>query len=71
MDPPLQDALTDEERAWIARDLALREDAAALAADLGRDPEDIYKTLRHLARTPAERLAIGLRHGRLGRAHRR
>jgi len=61
---------TEEERAWVARDLALRAQATELATELGRDPHDVYKTLRHLAKTPSERLALGLRHGRLARPQR-
>ena len=64
------DPFTDEEREWIALDEALRARAEVLAADLGRDAADVYKTLRHLAKTPSERLALGLRHGRLARPHR-
>jgi hypothetical protein len=56
---------TAEEREWVERDDALRRRAAELAERLGRDPDDLYRALRQLQRTPAERLALGLRHGRL------
>ena len=42
-------SFTGDELAWVAADTALRAKAAGLAAELGRDAEDIYKTLRHLA----------------------
>ncbi len=56
---------TAEERAWIERDDALRRRAQELAVKLGRDADDLYRALRQLRRTPTERLALGLRHGRL------
>ena len=66
----LSEQLTDEDQAWLAHDDELRRRASVLALELGRNAEDLYKTLRHLERTPSERLALGLRHGRLGRSHR-
>jgi hypothetical protein len=57
--------LSAEERAWVERDQALRAEAARIAERIERDPEDIYRTLKQLARAPAERLRLGLRHGRL------
>ena len=57
--------LARADRDWLEHDLALRAKAAALAAETGRDVEDLYRTLKHLERTPAERLALGLRHARL------
>ena len=57
--------LSPEESAWVERDQALRSEAARIAARIARDPEDIYRTLKQLARTPTERLRLGLRHGRL------
>ena len=57
--------LSPQERAWLDHDNELRARAAALAAATGRDAEDLYRTLKHLERTPAERLALGLRHARL------
>lgn len=55
----------DEIRRWVENDDALRARARALAAQTGRDPEDLYRTLRQLARTPSARLELGLRHARL------
>jgi hypothetical protein len=57
--------LVPADREWVEHDLTLRAKAAALAAATGRDVEDLYRTLKHLERTPAERLALGLRHARL------
>ncbi len=62
---------TPEERAWLERDERLRRRAVELAGELGRDVEDMYRALRHLRRTPGERLELGLRHGRLHPDHRR
>ena len=59
------DEYTFEELIWIAGDDALRARATAIAERLGRDPDDIYRALRQLLRSPAERLRLGLRHGRL------
>lgn len=59
------DELSAENRAWIEADERMIARAAALAVKLGRDRDDLYRTLKHLARTPAERLRIGLLHGRL------
>ena len=67
-DPPLPAAdptWSPEERAWVERDNSLRARARALAARWGRDEEDVYRAMRQLARTPEERLRLGLRHGRL------
>ncbi|MBK7399501.1 MAG: hypothetical protein IPJ34_25385 [Myxococcales bacterium] len=57
--------LSASERAWAERQLALRAEAAELATRLQLDAGDVFHILRHLERSPAERLAIGLRHGRL------
>jgi hypothetical protein len=61
---------TEEGRAWMERDDALRARARVLAAKLGRDEEGIYRTLKNLERSPGERLRLGLRHGRLHPDHR-
>ena len=53
------------EREWIEHDDALRRRARELARTTGRDEDDLYRTLRHLERTPSERLELGLRHARL------
>jgi len=62
--------LSPEHRVQAAALLALRAQAAALAVELGLDAGDVFHQLQQLARTPAERLRIGLAHGRLraGRA---
>jgi hypothetical protein len=72
---PVDDAQKDPElddsfREWLARDDALRARARVLAEKLRRDEEGIYRTLKNLARAPAERLRLGLRHGRLHPDHR-
>ncbi len=59
------ETLSDEQRAWFERDTALRRRADELARDLGRDRESLYKTLLNFRRSASERLALGLRHGRL------
>jgi len=64
-------ALAPEHRALALQQIALRARAARLAARLGLDAGDVFHMLRHLARSPAERLSLGLLHGRLARpAHR-
>src|SRR5262249_50094933 len=45
-------SLTPEQLAWLEHDQALRLRAREIAARSGRDPEDIYKTLRHMERSP-------------------
>ncbi len=60
-----EEQLSPEEHAWLSADQRLRDEARALADKLGRDPDDIYRALRQLRRTPAERLRLGLRHARL------
>jgi hypothetical protein len=62
--------LDDSFREWLARDDALRARARVLAEKLRRDEEGVYRTLKNLARTPEERLRLGLRHGRLHPDHR-
>ena len=62
--------MTDDERRWLEHDDALRARAKDLAVLTGRDPDDLYRTLKQLERTPTARLEIGLRHARL-RAHAR
>jgi hypothetical protein len=54
-----------EAQRWLEHDDALRARARALAAQTGRDAEDLYKTLKQLERTPSARLELGLRHARL------
>ena len=62
--------LSPEERAWVAHDDELRSRGAQLAAVTGRDADDLYRTLKHLERTPSERLALGLLHARLSPKYR-
>ncbi len=57
--------LSPEEQAWLEEDERLRRRAHVLALRFGRDAEDLYRTIRHLNRSPEERLALGLRHARL------
>lgn len=67
-DPALEEELSRldaEQRAWAEDQLARRAHAARLADELGLDPDDVFHILRHLERSPSERLSIGLRHGRL------
>ncbi len=59
-----------ELEAWVRRDDALRARAHALAIQLGRDEEGIFRTLKNFQRSPSERLRLGLRHGRLHPDHR-
>jgi hypothetical protein len=60
------DPLTDREREWLVRDEAVWRRAHLLAAaHPGVDVSDLYHTLKNLDLTPAQRLARGLRHGRL------
>jgi hypothetical protein len=56
--------LTPEQLQWLEQDLSLRQQAAALARELGRDESDVYHQLKQLRRSPRERLRIGLEHGR-------
>ena len=65
MDSSPEQELTSEELAWVLRDNELRDRARAFAAKHERDEESIYRTMKNLRRTPAERLRIGLMHGRL------
>lgn len=57
--------LSAEHRAEAERQLALRARARTLAAAMGVDESDVYHQLLQLARTPSERLRLGLAHGRL------
>jgi hypothetical protein len=65
MDGSRERDLTFEELAWVLRDNELGDRARAFAAKHGRDEESIYRTMKNLRRSPAERLGIGLMHGRL------
>jgi hypothetical protein len=60
-------ALDPARRAQAEALLLLRQRAAALAVELAVDADDVFHQLQQLARTPSERLQMGLRHGRLGR----
>src|SRR5262245_7938518 len=60
------DQLTVEERAWVERDEAIWRRAHAIVAPHTQlDVSDVYHALVNLQRSPAERLARGLAHGRL------
>jgi hypothetical protein len=66
-DPALEaelSALSPEHRRWAEHDLAMREQADAIAARIGADGRDVYHLLRNLERSPSERLRLGLTHGR-------
>ena len=66
LDLTLEDELArlpTEQRAQALALLALRSKARALAADLGLDEGDVFHQLQQLARSPAERLRMGLAHG--------
>jgi hypothetical protein len=56
--------LPPEHRAEAMAVLALRERARALASALGCDEGDVFHQLQQLARSPAERLRMGLALGR-------
>lgn len=57
--------LTATQRAWAEEQLALRGRAKRIADAHGLEADEVAHILRHLLRSPAERLALGLRHGRL------
>ena len=59
--------LPPEQRAQAVALLALRSRARALALELGLDEGDVFHQLQQLARSPAERLRMGLAHGRARR----
>ena len=60
---------TAEQRAWLERDEELWRRAYAIVSASPRGAEldvgDVYHAIVNLERTPAERLARGLAHGRL------
>ena len=58
------EGLTPEQRQWLEDDLQLRRRAARLADELLLDESDVYHQLKQLRRSPAERLRLGLGHGR-------
>jgi hypothetical protein len=67
--PPYSDHLTEEERAWIAKDERLWEEAHRIAAaHPGMDVSGVYHVLRNLEKRPAVRLRAALQHGRHLRA---
>ena len=70
MSDSTNDEPTEDLRAWVQRDDALRARARVLAVRLGRDEEGIYRTLKNLLRSPSARLRLGLRHARLHPDHR-
>jgi hypothetical protein len=59
--------LSPAHREEALRLLALREKAARLALELGFDPTDVFHQLQQFARSPEQRLKMGLAHGRLRR----
>lgn len=59
-------SLTPEERAWVIEDEKRWRQAHSIATEYrGIDAGGIYRVLRNLEKTPAERLRAGLMHGRL------
>ncbi len=58
------DSLSDDQRAQVVAELRLRGRATELAAELRLDYGDVYHQLKQLARSPTERLRMGLCHGR-------
>lgn len=56
--------LTPAQLEMLEAELTLRDEARALALELGRDVGDIYHQLKQLRREPRERLRIGLALGR-------
>jgi hypothetical protein len=66
------DSLTPEQRAWLIADEKRWQRAFEIA---GRhhniDAGGVYRVLRNLEKTPAERLKAALMHGRLLGFHRR
>lgn len=54
-----------DHRAVAEKQLQLRATAQQLADELGFDAGDVYHQLQQLARSPSERLNLGLAHGRL------
>lgn len=63
--------LTEAQQAWAVRSEAMWRRAHAVVSQHPElDPSDVYHALRCLQLTPSQRLAAGLRRGRL-RAHAR
>jgi hypothetical protein len=56
--------LSPEHRKEAERLLALHARAAVIAERLGVDPSDVFHQLQQVARTPEQRLKMGLAHGR-------
>jgi hypothetical protein len=56
--------LSPQHQAQARALLALRAQAEVLAAQLGADAGDVFHQLQQLARSPEERLRMGLAHGR-------
>lgn len=61
------ESLSPEHRAQARALLDLRAKAEVLANELDLDAGDVFHQLQQLARSPSERLRIGLAHGRLRR----
>ena len=63
--------LTADEQAWLVRDEQRWQRAHRIAAQHpGMDAGGVYRVLRNLEKTPAERLRAALQHGRLFSANR-
>lgn len=68
----LPSSLTADEHAWlIADDERWRRAQRIVARHPGTDVTGVYRVLRNLEKTPAERLRAALFHGRLFGLHRR
>jgi hypothetical protein len=66
------DALTPEQRVWLAEDERRWQRAWRIAdRHPGVDAGGVYRVLRNLEKTPAQRLRAALIHGRLFSSKRR
>ena len=63
--------LTPEDREWILADERRWQEARSIAERFGVDFQGVYRVLRNLEKSPAERLKSALRHGRLFSVHAR
>lgn len=64
-DPRLAGLTPDEQAVIVADERDWRRAHDFVAKHPSLDVGDVFHTIRQLRRTPAERLALGLRHGRL------
>ena len=65
-------AMSSEQHAWLLEDEKRWQRAHRIAARrVGVDVSGVYRVLRNLEKTPSQRLAAALRHGRLFGSNRR